>query len=158
MCLFCVCVVLCLGRGLATSWSLVQGVLPSVKLSRNGNKRPGPTGAVEPVKIIIIKKVSYARYDVPRFVGRGHAKETGNRNATATSENCYQPELNTALPFPQYALLHSVTCVQLRLITILGSCGCVAVASFFGVPSAVELRIYSSSDIVTVTRSDKKFS
>jgi hypothetical protein len=27
---FCVCVVLCLGSGLATSWSLVQGVLPSV--------------------------------------------------------------------------------------------------------------------------------
>jgi hypothetical protein len=27
---FCVCVVLCLGRGLATSWSPVQGVLPSV--------------------------------------------------------------------------------------------------------------------------------
>jgi hypothetical protein len=32
MCLFCVCVVLCLGRGLATSWSLVQGVLPSVQI------------------------------------------------------------------------------------------------------------------------------
>jgi ubiquinone biosynthesis protein Coq4 len=27
---FCVCVVLCLGRGLATSLSAVQGVLPSV--------------------------------------------------------------------------------------------------------------------------------
>jgi hypothetical protein len=31
MCLFCVCVVLCLGRGLATSRSPVRGVLPSVK-------------------------------------------------------------------------------------------------------------------------------
>jgi hypothetical protein len=30
MCLFCVCAVLRLGRGLSTSWSLVQGVLPSV--------------------------------------------------------------------------------------------------------------------------------
>jgi hypothetical protein len=29
--LFCVCVVLCLGRGLATSVSLAQGALPSVK-------------------------------------------------------------------------------------------------------------------------------
>jgi hypothetical protein len=29
--LFCVCVVLCLGSGLATGGSLVQGVLPSVK-------------------------------------------------------------------------------------------------------------------------------
>jgi hypothetical protein len=28
----CVCVVLCLGRGLATSSSLVQEVLPSVKM------------------------------------------------------------------------------------------------------------------------------
>jgi hypothetical protein len=28
------------------------------------------------------------------LLGRGHTKETGNRNATATSENCYQPELN----------------------------------------------------------------
>jgi hypothetical protein len=30
MCLFCVRVVLCLSRGLATNWSLVQGVLPTV--------------------------------------------------------------------------------------------------------------------------------
>jgi hypothetical protein len=37
---------------------------------------------------------------------------------------------------PQFSLLHSVTCVQLRLITILGNCGCVAVATFLGVPSA----------------------
>jgi hypothetical protein len=28
--LFCVCIVLCVGSGLATGWSLVQGVLPSV--------------------------------------------------------------------------------------------------------------------------------
>jgi hypothetical protein len=39
-----------------------------------------------------------------------------------------------ALPFPQFALMHSVTCVQLRLITILRNCGSVAVASFLGVP------------------------
>jgi hypothetical protein len=32
--LFCVCVVLCLGRGLATGGSLVQGVLPSVYRSK----------------------------------------------------------------------------------------------------------------------------
>jgi hypothetical protein len=29
--LFCACVVLCFGRGLAAVWSLIQGVLPSVK-------------------------------------------------------------------------------------------------------------------------------
>jgi hypothetical protein len=37
---FCVCVVLCLGRGLATSWSPVQGVLPYVKWSRNWEISP----------------------------------------------------------------------------------------------------------------------
>jgi hypothetical protein len=47
----------------------------------------------------------------------------------------------TALSFPQYALLHSVTCVQLRLTTILGNCGCVAVARFLGVTSPLMLHI-----------------
>jgi hypothetical protein len=50
MCLFCVCVVLCLGRGLATSWSLAQGVLPSVKWSWNWKQWAGPEGGVEPVE------------------------------------------------------------------------------------------------------------
>jgi putative exporter of polyketide antibiotics len=31
MCLFSVCVVLCLGRGLVAGWSLAKGALPSVK-------------------------------------------------------------------------------------------------------------------------------
>jgi hypothetical protein len=39
------------------------------------------------------------------------------------------------MQFPQFTLLHSVTHVQLRLITVLGNCGCVVVASFLGVPS-----------------------
>jgi hypothetical protein len=43
-----------------------------------------------------------------------------------------------ATQFPQYALPHSVTCVQLRLITVLGNCGCVAVASFLGVPAPLD--------------------
>jgi hypothetical protein len=38
MCLFCVCVVLCLGRGLAMSWTLIQGVLLPVKWSWNWKK------------------------------------------------------------------------------------------------------------------------
>jgi hypothetical protein len=44
----------------------------------------------------------------------------------------------TATQFPQFALLQSVTYVQLRLIKILGNCGCVAVASFLGVPSSLQ--------------------
>jgi hypothetical protein len=42
----------------------------------------------------------------------------------------------TALSFPQFSLLRSLTRVQLMLITILGNYGCVEVASFLGVPSA----------------------
>jgi hypothetical protein len=41
--LFWVCVVLCLGRCLATGWSLVQGVLPSVKnWLQNWKRGQGP--------------------------------------------------------------------------------------------------------------------
>jgi hypothetical protein len=40
--LFGVCVVLCVGSGLATGWSLVQGVLPSVCKITKLKKRPGP--------------------------------------------------------------------------------------------------------------------
>jgi hypothetical protein len=54
-------------------------------------------------------------HETSLILGRGHTKETGNRNATTISENCYQPELNTLLngaaQFPQFALLHSVTCI-----------------------------------------------
>jgi hypothetical protein len=40
VCVYSVCVVLCLRRGLATSWSLVRGVLPSVKWSWNWDIGP----------------------------------------------------------------------------------------------------------------------
>jgi hypothetical protein len=75
--------------------------------------------------------------------GQGRTKETGNRNfRELLSVRVEHMLLNgaaqieeTALPFAQFALLHSVTCVQLRPITVLGNCDCVAVASFFWVPS-----------------------
>jgi hypothetical protein len=42
--LFCVCVVLCIGSGLVTDWSPVQGVLPTVCIgSRNWKSGQGPT-------------------------------------------------------------------------------------------------------------------
>jgi hypothetical protein len=40
--LFCVCIVLCVNRGLATGWSLVQGVLPNVYRIMNLQKWQGP--------------------------------------------------------------------------------------------------------------------
>jgi hypothetical protein len=40
--LFCVCAVLCVGRGLATSWSLVQVVLPTVFRIRKLKSGQGP--------------------------------------------------------------------------------------------------------------------
>jgi hypothetical protein len=42
--LFSVCVVLCVGSGLATGWSLVQGVLPTVYVLRNWKSDQGPQG------------------------------------------------------------------------------------------------------------------
>jgi hypothetical protein len=48
--LFCICIVLCIGSGLETGWSLIQGVLSSVqKRLRNWKKRPGPTKCAEPL-------------------------------------------------------------------------------------------------------------
>jgi hypothetical protein len=79
-------------------------------------------------------------------LGRGQIKETGNRNATTVSKICYQPEMKnmklngaahieeTAVHLPQFAPLHSVPYVQLRLTTVLGNCGCVEFAGFLGVP------------------------
>jgi hypothetical protein len=40
--LFCVCVVLCVGSGLATGWSHIQGVLPSVYILRNWKRSRRP--------------------------------------------------------------------------------------------------------------------
>jgi hypothetical protein len=40
--LFCVCVVLCIGSGLATGWSPVQGVLPTVYRIKKLKKLPRP--------------------------------------------------------------------------------------------------------------------
>jgi hypothetical protein len=42
MCLFFVCAGLCLGRDLATSWSLVQGVIPNVNKSGDWKSGQGP--------------------------------------------------------------------------------------------------------------------
>jgi hypothetical protein len=39
--LFCVCVVLCVGSGLATGWSPFQGVPPTVYRIKNLKKQPG---------------------------------------------------------------------------------------------------------------------
>jgi hypothetical protein len=46
--LFWVCVVLCVGSGLATGWSLVQGVLQIVYRLRNWKSGPGPNRTVDP--------------------------------------------------------------------------------------------------------------
>jgi hypothetical protein len=49
--LFCVCVVLCLGSGLETGWSLVQGVHPSVKNDyETEGESLAPNGLEEPLK------------------------------------------------------------------------------------------------------------
>jgi hypothetical protein len=66
----------------------------------------------------------------------GHRAGMQETGYTVLPRNLMGSDLQeTVTQFPQFALLHSVTCVQLRLIRILGNCGCVAVASFLGVPS-----------------------
>jgi hypothetical protein len=44
VCLFCICIVLCVGSGLATSWSPVQRVLLSVYKIKKLIKRPRSKG------------------------------------------------------------------------------------------------------------------
>jgi hypothetical protein len=45
--LFCVCVVLCVGSGLATGWSHIQGVLPTVYGIRNWKSCQSPTKGLQ---------------------------------------------------------------------------------------------------------------
>jgi hypothetical protein len=66
------------------------------------------------------------------LLGRGHTKETGTRDFRELLSAWVEHMLlngaaqieEKAMQFPQFALLRSVTCVQLRLITILGNCSC----------------------------------
>jgi hypothetical protein len=62
----------------------------------------------------------------------------------------FSVSLRFALPFSQFALLDSPSCVQLRLITILGNRGCVAVASFFGVSSPIEIVLHGFYSVSSV--------
>jgi hypothetical protein len=70
--------------------------------------------------------------DMVRILGRGLTKETGNRIFRELLSAWFEHMLlngaaqieEIALPFPQFALLRSVICVQLRPITILENCGC----------------------------------
>jgi hypothetical protein len=90
-----------------------------------------------------------------------HRHENNRSLRAGTHEGNWQPQRNrnfrellsdstehmllngaVALLFPQFALLHSVTCVRLSLIVILGNCGCVAVASFLGVLSPLNCITY----------------
>jgi hypothetical protein len=54
--LFCVCVVLCVGRGLATGWSPVQGVLPTVYRSRNWSEMRVSRMPYAPEGVTAVKK------------------------------------------------------------------------------------------------------
>jgi hypothetical protein len=46
---FCVCVVLCVGSGLATGWSPVQVVLPTLYRLRNWKSGQGPSKGCKPI-------------------------------------------------------------------------------------------------------------
>jgi hypothetical protein len=70
VCLFCVCYVLCLGRGLETSWSFVQGVLllqlapkPIVGLGLMHQQSPGVTNLVHASHINVIYQSIISQWD-----------------------------------------------------------------------------------------------
>jgi hypothetical protein len=52
--IYSVCLVMCVGRGLETGWSPVQGVLPTVYRTKKLKKRPCPTKGCRAIIIIII--------------------------------------------------------------------------------------------------------
>jgi hypothetical protein len=58
------------------------------------------------------------------LLGRGHTKETGNRNATAISENCYQPEFDTCF-WMEESNLRKLLCRFLNL-SLYGCATCLA--------------------------------
>jgi Zn-dependent protease with chaperone function len=51
--LFCVCVVLCRGSGLATSWSPVHGVLPTVYTIKKLKKRSRPNNIIIIISFLV---------------------------------------------------------------------------------------------------------
>jgi hypothetical protein len=53
--LFCVCVVLCLGRGLVTGWSLAQRVLPSVKNDYGTEKEARALNGLEEPSVSVLR-------------------------------------------------------------------------------------------------------
>jgi hypothetical protein len=65
VCLLCVRVVLSVGRGLATGWSPVQGILPCIG-SRNWKSGRGPTKGCRAIIIIIIIIMIMTREKWPR--------------------------------------------------------------------------------------------
>jgi hypothetical protein len=70
MCLFCVCVVLCLGRGLATSWSIVQGVLPIVNRSGDWNAARAHKGCRAFKNYIVEETITFCNYTRRRYEWR----------------------------------------------------------------------------------------
>jgi hypothetical protein len=90
------------------------------------------------------------------LLGRGHTRKLATstqpqfpRIAISLSST-HVTEWSSTTQFPQFALLHSVTCVQLGLIAILGNCGCVTVASFLGVPSSLALSVTNLRHLLPV--------
>jgi hypothetical protein len=67
------------------------------------------------------------------------SKETNESQKHVTTADTRKLRGNATVrrlvPFPQFALLHSIPRVQLSLITTFGNYGCFAVASFHGVPT-----------------------
>jgi hypothetical protein len=102
--LFCVCVVLCVGSGLATGWFPVQGVLPPVYSIKKLKKRPSSNKRhVEPLKRKNVELLCERWIDTDlegnchgQFQGTSHycsIVETSQRNPSVWTDS-----LNLSLP------------------------------------------------------------
>jgi hypothetical protein len=60
VCVYSVCVVLCVGRGFAEGCSLVQGVLPTVYRIKKLKSGQGPTKGSRAIIIIIIIIITFS--------------------------------------------------------------------------------------------------
>jgi hypothetical protein len=101
--------------------------------------------AVDMYRQNVVTTQTFILLNCCNVIGRGHTRETGNRNATALSENCYQPELNTCYWMKQRKLRkRQRSCLNLR-------CS-VAVISFLGVPSAIKVVALSNFDVLSILK------
>jgi hypothetical protein len=124
--LFCVCVVLCVGSGLATGWSPLEGALSTVYWIKKLKKRPSPTKGCRAIERQIQESViNYKRcgWEFFSIHSLSHHFQKGCEGHSAFCPTCigmlfspgmiFELETNPSSPFP-FCIPTRVHCVGLR--------------------------------------------